>query len=137
MSRGTTLLELLLVLSVLALLTLIATPKVGAIAADLALRQEAAALVRALDEARLLAMQRSDVTSLTLTGSSYRVERDSQLLWQQSGPLTRGITLSGAGAPIQFGASGVTLGVANRTFVLTRAGRTRRVVISRLGRITP
>lgn len=137
MSRGTTLLELLLVLSCLALLAVIAAPKVGAVAGDLALRHESAALVRALDEARIHAIQRSGVTTLTLLGGSYRVAADTALLWERPGPATRGVTISGAGAPIAFGAAGITLGVANRTVTLSRGSRARRVVISRLGRITP
>lgn len=137
MPRGTTLLELLLVVSCITLLTLIAAPRVSGILGDLALRQEAATLVGALDQARLAAIQRSDVATLTLSDSSYRVSVDTVVIWQHAGPATRGMMLSGAGAPIQFGAAGVAIGVANRTFTLARGARSRRVVISRLGRITP
>ncbi len=141
MTRGVTLLELLLTMVLLGLLAGLGLPRLGAVASAAALRHEATELVVALDAARIEAIRFGGVTRLTLSDSSYRLELavggDTTLRWQHDGPRVRGVQLSGGGAPIQFGAAGLAVGVSNRTLVLTRRGVSRRVVISRLGRITP
>ncbi len=141
MTRGVTLLELLLVLVLLGILAGLGIPRLGAVASAAALRHEATELVVALDAARLDAIRFGAVTRLTLSDSSYRLELlmdgDTTLRWQHAGAGTRGVQLSGGGAPIHFGAAGLAVGVSNRTLTLTRLGASRRVVISRLGRITP
>lgn len=141
MTRGITLPELLLTMVLLGILAALGLPRLGAVAAAAALRHEATELVVALDAARLEAIRFGGVTRLTLSDSSYRLERvagnDTTLQWQHDGAGTRGVRLSGGGGPILFGAAGLALGVSNRTLTLTRRGVSRRVVISRLGRITP
>ena len=141
MTRGVTLLELLLVLVLVGILAGLAIPRLGAVASAAALRHEATELVVALDAARLDAIRFGAVDSLTLSDSSYRLELladgDTTLRWQHAGAGTRGVQLSGGGAPIHFGAAGLAVGVSNRTLTFTRLGASRRVVISRLGRITP
>ncbi|MDX2263225.1 MAG: GspH/FimT family pseudopilin [Gemmatimonadales bacterium] len=141
MSRGVTLPELLLALVVVGLLSLIALPKLAAVTSANALRHEATQLVAALDAARTAAIRVGGPSTLTLSDSSYTVvgglPGDSLRAWRIPGPATRGVQLMGAGGPIRFGASGLAIGVANRTLTLTRGGSSRRVVLSRLGRITP
>ncbi|HQW66734.1 MAG TPA: GspH/FimT family pseudopilin [Gemmatimonadales bacterium] len=141
MSRGVTLPELLLALVVVGLLSLIALPKLAAVTSANALRHEATQLVAALDAARTAAIRVGAPSTLTLSDSSYTVigglPGDSVRAWRIPGPGTRGVQLTGAGGPIRFGASGLAIGVANRTLTLTRGSSSRRVVLSRLGRITP
>ncbi|MEI2719749.1 MAG: GspH/FimT family pseudopilin [Gemmatimonadales bacterium] len=141
MTRGITLPELLLTLVLLGILAALGLPRLGAVAAAAALRHEATEIVVALDAARLDAIRFGAVTRLTLSDSSYRLElvagSDTTLQWQHDGAGMRGVRLTGAGGPILFGAAGLALGVSNRTLTLTRGGTSRRVVISRLGRITP
>lgn len=141
MTRGVTLPELLLVLVLMALLAALGLPRLAAAASAAALRHEATELVAALDAARLEAIRFDGVARLTLADSSYRLELvtggDTTLRWQRDGAARRGVQLSGAGGPILFGGAGLALGVSNRTLTLTRRGASRRVVISRLGRITP
>jgi prepilin-type N-terminal cleavage/methylation domain-containing protein len=141
MTRGVTLPELMLTLVLIGLLAALGLPRLGAVASAAALRHEATELVIALDAARLDAIRFGAVTHLTLSDSSYRLELATDsgitLRWQHDGAGVRGVRLTGGGAPIQFGAAGLALGVSNRTLVLTRHGVSRRVVISRLGRITP
>jgi len=141
MSRGVTLPELLLALVVVGLLSLIALPRLAAVTSATALRHEATQLVAALDAARTTAIRVGAPSTLSLSDSSYIVvgglPGDSVRTWRIPGPATRGVQLSGAGGPIRFGAAGLAIGVANRTLTLTRGGSSRRVVLSRLGRITP
>lgn len=140
MRRGTTLPELLLALTLLAILALLAVPRVVA-AHDAALvREELFRLIATLDRARGEAVRLASPVTLTLADSGYSMissRGDStDAAWQGPGPRLRGVTLSGAGAPLRFGASGLATGVANRTLILQRGGVTRRAVLSRLGRIT-
>jgi prepilin-type N-terminal cleavage/methylation domain-containing protein len=141
MRRGITLPELLIALVLLGLLTLIAAPRLLAVMGAAALRAEATLVLSALDVARTSAVRLGTPTTLTLTEDRYLVEGgvpgDSAAPWERAGPASRGVGLSGGGAPIRFGAAGIALGVANRTITLRRGGATRRIVISRLGRITP
>lgn len=141
MTRGVTLPELLLTLVLVGILSALALPRLGAIASAGRLRHEAGAVVTALDAARLEAVRFGGTSRLSISDSSYRLELavggDTTLRWQHEGAAARGVQLSGGGAPILFGSDGLALGVANRTITLTRAGGSRRVVISRLGRITP
>lgn len=141
MSRGVTLPELLLALVVVGLLSLIALPRLAAVTSANALRHEATQLVAALDAARTTAIRVGAPSTLSLSDSSYVVvgglQGDSVRTRRIPGPGSRGVRLSGGGAPIRFGAAGLAIGVANRTLILTRGGSARRVVLSRLGRITP
>lgn len=141
MSRGVTLLELLLALLLIGLLALIAIPRLAAVTTAAALRQEATILVAVLDEARTTAIRLGTVATLTLTDSAYLVEAaapaDSITRWRRPGPAVRGVRLAGGGAPMRFSPAGIAVGVANRTLTLSRNGVARQVVVSRLGRITP
>lgn len=139
-NRGLTLPELLLVLVLLALGAGLALPRVM-MALDAGLvRAEAAAVVTALDTARGAAMRLGAVARLTLADSGYQVvvqaPGGTTVVWRGSGAAARGVHLTGAGQPILFGPSGVAMGAANRTVQLARGAVTRRVVVSRLGRLT-
>ena len=141
MSRGVTLLELLLALLLIGLLALIAIPRLAAVTAAAALRHEATLLVTVLDEARTTAIRLGTVATLTLTDSAYLIEAeiptDSLSRRRHPGPAMRGARLAGGGAPMRFSPAGIAVGVANRTLTLSRNGVARQVVVSRLGRITP
>ncbi len=138
--RGVTLIELLLVLVLLAILSGIAVPRVVTVLDRAALRTETAGVVLALDAARGAALRLGTVTRLTLADSSYRVDAsmpgENVTPWQAAGPLLRGIRLTGTGPPILFAPSGIAMGAANRTLLLSKGTVTRRVVVSRLGRLT-
>ncbi len=59
---------------------------------------------------------------------------DSTLVWAARGAADAGVSLTGP-ARVIFAPAGITLGVANGTYVLARGGVTRTVVVSRLGRL--
>lgn len=141
MRSGTTLLELLLVLAVLALLTALGAPRAAALLRTGTLTREALHLVEALDAARGAAIRLGAPVTLTLGETEYRADAvvgtDTVVAWRAPAAGRRGVTLTGATPPLRFGAAGLALGASNRTLVLRRGVLTRRVVISRLGRITP
>jgi Tfp pilus assembly protein FimT len=139
-SRGLTLAELLLVCVLLGLLSGIAAPRVVAILDAGAVRAESAAIVSALDAARGAAARLGTVARLTLADTGYRVDAsvgsEQVTAWRGSGAAQRGVHISGAGQPILFAPSGIAMGASNRTLVVSKGAVSRRVVISRLGRLT-
>lgn len=139
-SRGVTLVELLLVLILLAILAGIAAPRVMGVLDLASVRAETVSVVSALDAARGAALRLGTVTRLTLADSGYRVDTsvagERVTAWLAPGPSPRGVQLAGAGQPILFAPSGIAMGAANRTMLLSKGAVSRRVVVSRLGRLT-
>lgn len=133
--------DLLLAMVILGILLAIAVPPMAHIADDTAVRVEAARVIGALDAARGAAVRLDRNASLMLVPARWVVwvqrGSDSMVAWQSAGNASAGVTLTGAGAPIVFGRAGIAVGASNRTLVLSRGSASRRVVISRLGRITP
>lgn len=136
MTRGTTLLELLLVLCLLALLATLAVARV-ATAADRA-AVEAARVRGALEAARGAGLRLGTVAALQFGAGAWEVRAVVQgvetTAWRAAGT-SAGITLEGGGDPIRFGPSGLAVGVSNRTLRIRRGEVTRDVVVSRLGRV--
>lgn len=140
MPRGFTLVELLLVITLMTLGTAIALPRLARAAGETDLHQEAARMVTALGEARATAIRLGVPARLTLGDSTYAVDATIAgtvtRVWQMPGPAFRGIVITGAGAPLAFAPSGLAMGAANRTVHLSQGAAERTVVISRLGRLT-
>jgi prepilin-type N-terminal cleavage/methylation domain-containing protein len=139
MSRGVTLIELLLVLVLIGTLTAMGGPRLAGtldrLAADRAAREIAAAHLRA----RLTAITEGQHSLLTITADSLVIRlsesSDSAPRWWSRGAAADGVTLVGPSRPITFAPTGVTIGVANATYTLRRGAASRRVVISRWGRV--
>ncbi len=138
--RGTTLLELAIAIAITLLLAAIAVPRLAYVADAAAVRDETARLVGALDAARSAAIRLGGNAALSITPATWQVVvvrgSDSLVAWHGAGGAGRGVTISGAGAPIVFGGAGLAVGAANRTITISRRLASRRVVISRLGRVT-
>jgi Tfp pilus assembly protein FimT len=104
------------------------------------LRQETLRLVVVLDRARGTAVRFASNARLTLTDADYTIAvalPDTMMeVWRAPGPGADAVGLGGAGAPILFGPAGVAVGASNRTLVLTAGSSSRRIILSRLGRIT-
>ena len=140
MRSGIVLFELLLVLVITGILALFAMPRLSAVSDQAAVRTELLRIVAALDAARGAGVRLNSVTMLALTATSYRVtaivDDDTVVAWTSAGSQSSGVALSGTGAPLLFGPAGLAMGVSNRTITLRRGDAVRRVVVSRLGRIT-
>ena len=138
MRRGFSLIELVLGLVLVGLLALMAVPRLAGLRDAATLRQETLRLVVVLDRARGTAVRFASNARLTLTDADYRIVvalPDTLIeVWRTPGPAAVG--LAGVGAPILFGPAGVAVGASNRTLVLTAGSSVRRIVLSRLGRIT-
>ncbi len=139
MRRGTTLLDLLLALVLLAILLLLGLVRLGPLVDAARTRTTAARLLGALEAARGAAVRLGTPATLELGPARWTVraiiEGDTLIAWGGEGHAAEDVTLTGAGAPIRFGPAGLTVGVANRTLTLTRGLASRTIVLSRLGRV--
>jgi prepilin-type N-terminal cleavage/methylation domain-containing protein len=140
MNRGATLLELLVCLALAGLVALIAVPPIGALHDRLAVNQAADAIASAHARARLVAMAERRVVALALTVDSLVLgvvesATDTVVRWRGGGPASDGVAAVGMPRRIYFGPSGVTIGVANGSYVLTRGSARRQIIVSRYGRV--
>jgi len=137
MRRGSSLLELLLALAIAGLLLGIALPQFGLFRDRLAVTEEAGRIAAAHRRARITAILYSRPVTLTIDPDSLSiaVDADSGISWSTPGPSAHGVTLAGGSRPITFSPIGITTGVSNATFRLTRGAASRTVVVSRLGRL--
>ena len=117
MRTGFTLIELIVALCIAAFAAAIATPRIIGIADAAAVRGETIRLVATVDAARGAAIRLGAVMTLSVT-------------------VANGVTISGAGPPIAFGPAGLAMGVSNRTITLSKGSALRKVVVSKLGRLT-
>lgn len=137
MRRGSTLVEILLSLVILSLLLGIALPRFGAMRDQLAVGEEAGRIAAAHRRARITAILQSRPVVLTISADSLTLaaEPDSGARWAEAGPAAHGVTLAGGAKKITFSPVGITTGVSNATFRLSRGAASRTVVVSRLGRL--
>jgi prepilin-type N-terminal cleavage/methylation domain-containing protein len=136
MRRGITLIELLLVLTVTGLLFGIVLPRFATLADGLAVEQAAQHLVGAHRRARMTAILESSQIVLTIAPESLviRLGSGGPASWRGSGPADGGVALAGGAKQIVFSPVGITTGLSNASFQLTRGNARRTVVVSRLGR---
>jgi prepilin-type N-terminal cleavage/methylation domain-containing protein len=137
MRRGVTLLELVLVLVIIGTLTAIAEPRVRGFTDGLAVNQAALEIVSAHRRARINAVLQSRVVELTISAAalSIRPRGAAADTWRAAGPTAQRVTLAGPSRVIVFSPVGISIGVSNASFVLSRGAASRTVVVSRLGRV--
>ena len=140
MRRGTTLLELTIVVVIAGLLLTIGVPAVSALRDRLSADGAAAVLVSAHARARMIAAVEGRVVVLSLWADSIVVQAvespaDTVIRWRGVGPATHRVVLTGLPRQVVFGPNGIPLGFANATYVADRGGARRQVVVSRYGRV--
>jgi len=136
MRRGTTLLELALALVIVGLLLGIARPRLGGLMDSLAVDRAAHEIIAAHRRARIVAVLRSQVVELTVdaTALAIRPRGAAADLWSGPGPSASQVVLVGPQRRISFSPVGVSMGLSNASFRLSRGAVVRTVVVSRLGR---
>jgi len=136
MRRGATLLELALVLAVMGLMLAIALPPLRGLADGLAVHRAALDIVSAHRRARISAILTSQVIELTVDPNGLAIRpRGAAELWRTAGPAASQVALAGPARTITFSPVGLSMGLSNASFRLSRGGATRTVVVSRLGRV--
>lgn len=134
--RGTTLVELLVVLALLGVLLGLAAPRAAQLRDGLAAWHAAEALREAILLQRALARAHRRVAVLDLGSAAWRIalEGDTTSLWTHGAADPR-IAWSGRPARLRAAPDGLLLGAANATVVVRRGAAERRVVIAKYGRV--
>jgi Tfp pilus assembly protein FimT len=137
MRRGTTLLELALVLVVMGLVLAILLPSAGRMADGFAVHRAALELVTAHRRARIAAILRGQIVELTISANDLAIRPRGAAadVWHAPGPAASQVALAGPPRTIVFSPVGISMGLSNATFTLTRGSARRSVVVSRLGRV--
>lgn len=137
MQRGATLLELALALVVFGLILGIALPRIERVSDGLAVSGAASDIVAAHRRARITAILQSQVIELVVDTNdlAIRPRGGAAHLWHAAGPAAHRVALAGAPKTILFSPVGLSIGVSNASFHLSRGAATRTVVVSRLGRV--
>jgi len=139
MTRGATLLELLVALSLVGLVLGLAAPRLSEPLDTLAVEHAAGEIAGAHARARVAAVVESRVTMLHISSDSLIMESMEPggpvRRWGLPGPGQFAVTMTGAARTLTFSPAGITMGVSNASWTLTKGEATRRVVISRLGRV--
>jgi type IV fimbrial biogenesis protein FimT len=137
MRRGVTLLELALVLAIMGLLIGIAIPRFQRVADSLAVHHAALEIISAHRRARFSAILQNRMLELTIRADTLaiRIPGASGDLWHAAGPDADGVSLTGPTRPLVFSPVGLTVGISNASFRLSRGSATRTVIVSRLGRL--
>jgi len=139
MPRGFSLLELLLILTLVGILAGLAYPRAVDTLDRATVERATRELVVAHRRARMNAVVESRIGLLYVSGDSVVLKMvigsDTATRWRSPGPAALGVSLSGPTRPLRFLPTGVTFGASNATFVLSKGGWSRRVVVSRWGRL--
>jgi prepilin-type N-terminal cleavage/methylation domain-containing protein len=137
MKRGFTLPELLLVLAVAGILMGIAVPQLSHAWDRVQVQAAASHLVAAHQRARIMAIARGVVLTLTIDSAALTITPRSGILalWAEAGPSAFQVSLAGPARQVTFSPEGFTMGLSNASLHLVRGSATRTVVFSRLGRV--
>ena len=137
MRRGATLPELAWTLLLVGVVLTIALPRLHRLADSLAVERAAREIAAAHRRARMSAILQSRVLELTVDANdlAIRPRGDTTRLWHSDGPAAGGVALAGPQRTLTFSPVGMTFGLSNASFKLTRGAATRTVVVSRLGRV--
>lgn len=137
MQRGTTLPELVLTLAIVSSVLTIALPRLHEVADGMAVERAAQEIAAAHRRARISAILASRVVELTIGPADLDIRRrgDSTRIWRSEGPAATGVALAGPTRTMLFSPVGITFGLSNASFVLSRGTASRTVVVSRLGRV--
>ncbi|HEX6863660.1 MAG TPA: GspH/FimT family pseudopilin [Thermoanaerobaculia bacterium] len=136
MRRGYSVVELILVLVIISLLLGIALPRIAPLRDGLGAEQAAQAVILAHSRARVAAVLLSRPLVLTVAPDSLRIATlADSIVWRGPGPAAEGALLAGPIRKLTFSPVGISMGLSNATFRITRGAAIRTVVVSRLGRV--
>lgn len=139
MRHGVSLVELLVVLTLIGVLTGIALPKLAFFRDRLAVEREANALAIAVRSARVEALRRNRIVLVRTAPDSMVLlavgSGDTTVVWRRPGPSASGTALRAPMGQIPIAPNGLPVGAANGTWFYDRGAASRRVIISRYGRV--
>lgn len=131
--------EVLIVLTIVALTTLVVLPRVAGSLASITADHEARRIAMAHSRARMMSIASGRVLLLRLLPDMLSISSvegsDTTRLWSEPGPSAAGAELAGPTGYLRFIPTGITFGLSNGTWTVSYRGATRQVVVSRLGRV--
>jgi prepilin-type N-terminal cleavage/methylation domain-containing protein len=137
--RGFTLIELVVVLTVLTVVVALGAPRLGPAFDRIATDGAARDVTTAIAVARAAAVLRGTRARLRIGADSLRVDREGPLGWEPyarwPGPSAVGVSLEVTNPEIVFGPLGLGWGPANTRVQLRRGSQLETVTTSRLGRV--
>ena len=137
MRRGTSVLELIIVLALLAALLGFAAPLLASLRERAAVHSATTELVSVLATARHLAIARQARTAVLLDTAlgSVIVLAMADTIYRRDVRATHGISLSVSRDSIAYGPTGRGYGAANTRIVVARGSAADTITVSRLGRV--
>jgi prepilin-type N-terminal cleavage/methylation domain-containing protein len=139
MKHGFSLVETLIAIVIMALVLGIGIPSLGPALDRIAVDQAASRLVAAHTRARILSITEGRVALLSIQPDSLTISivaaPDTLPVWSEAGPASDGVAVSGPSRVLVFAPVGITMGLSNGTWLLTRSASSRQVVVSRYGRV--
>lgn len=137
MRRGTTVAELIVVLTVVGVLVVIALTRTGAARDRVSVRAAATETVATLALARRWSLSRASRTAVTFdTGAATLIVRSfTDTIARRSLRSSHGVSLSASRDSMAYAPNGLGYGASNLTLVVRRGAAAETVVVSRLGRV--
>lgn len=136
-SRGFTLLELLIVVTIIGLLTGVAVPRTRRLLDGIAARGAAVDATNMLELARHVAMARGERVSVDIDSAPARLtmRAGTDTIRVRNENAVHGVRFAVTRSPIVYSQLGMGFGVSNLTLVVTRGQAAETVTVSRLGRV--
>jgi len=136
-SRGFTLYEILMVVTLIAILAIVAVPRYMRLRDRIAVDGAASGIVRALADARAAAMRLGARAAVAIDthSASLAVHMQTDTLAQIPLHLLFGVTLASTRDSVAYSGTGLGFGASNATLVVSRRAAADTVSISRTGRV--
>jgi len=139
MSKGFTLLELMVVVALAAILVAIWVPRAADLMDWIETERALRDLTTALAVGRNGAVLQSTRARITLAPDTLRIDRFGaqgwEPWWRVPGPSSRGVTLVTSNPVVIFGPTGMGWGASNTTVILRRGSQAETITLSRVGRV--
>jgi Tfp pilus assembly protein FimT len=137
MRRGYSLMQMLVVLTIIALLCGISIPRLSSARDASAVRGAATQVVTALALARSAAVLRASRVAVVIdpAAATLRVLADAETLHVRALRPEFGVTLEATRDSVAYGPTGRGYGAANSSIILRRGSAADTVFVSRLGRV--
>jgi prepilin-type N-terminal cleavage/methylation domain-containing protein len=137
MRRGTTVAELIVVLTIVGILLAVALTRTGTARDRASVRAAATETVATLALARRWSLSRASRTAVTFDtmGATLTVRSFTDTVARRDLGSSHGISLSASRDSMAYAPNGLGYGASNLTLVLRRGVAAETVVVSRLGRV--
>ncbi|HEY8309803.1 MAG TPA: GspH/FimT family pseudopilin [Gemmatimonadaceae bacterium] len=132
-----TLLEVLLVVTIIGVLTGIAIPRTRQLLDGVAVRGAAGDAAAILELARHTALARGERVSVDIESVPARLtlRAGTDTLQRRNEQAIHGVRFSPTRSPVVYSQIGMGVGVSNLTLIVSRGGAAETVTVSRLGRV--